>query len=149
LAKHRPNLWVNDFCGCPKIEGNLEISKEREGILIDGDPSALRSLAKLLVWLADVDQESLQAQPDGARFHMHLHSGDSDGFNSLTPFSEETVVGRLDAKGTGEFPEKYRALTKRTANTARVAKKRRSAKGAAGSKESGQQTKRTRSTKKK
>jgi len=68
----------------------------------------LRSLAELLTWLADVDQASLSAQPDGERCHVHLHATDAEGFNSLTRFSSETEVCRLDAKGTGDFPDHYR-----------------------------------------
>ena len=104
--------WMNDMTGSPNIEGSLEISKCRTGIFIGGDPAALRSLAKLLTWLANIDQESLSAQPDGERCHVHLHARDAEGFNSLTPFSIETELCRLDAKGTGEFPEEYRELRK-------------------------------------
>lgn len=102
--------WVNDTTGSPRIEGNLEISRRGTGVFIGGDPDALRSLAKLLIWLANVDQESLDAQPDGERCHVHLHARDAEGFNSLTPFSTETELCRLDAKGTGEFPKKYGRL---------------------------------------
>jgi hypothetical protein len=102
--------WDNVPTGRPPVEGNLEISKCRAGIFIGGDPDALRSLARLLVWLADVDQESLSQQPDGERVHVHLHARDAEGFSSLTPFSSETELCRLDAKGTGEFPEKYREV---------------------------------------
>jgi len=93
--------------GRPKIFGNLEISKTRSGIFIGGDPRAFRSLAKLLVWLADIDQDGLSSQPDGERCHVHLHARDAVGFNSLTSFSCETEICRLDAKGTGELPKKY------------------------------------------
>jgi hypothetical protein len=102
--------WVNDMTGSPKIEGRLEISRCRTGIFIGGDPDALRSLARLLLWLARVDQESLSTQPDGERCHVHLHARDAEGFNSLTAFSEETELCRLDAKGTGDFPAKYHGL---------------------------------------
>jgi hypothetical protein len=100
--------------GCPKIEGKLEISKSRTGIFIGGDPRAFHSLARLLDWLANIDQESLAQQPDGERCHVHLHARDAEGFNSLTPFSSETELCRLDAKGTGEFPERYHELGKGT-----------------------------------
>jgi hypothetical protein len=43
---------------------------------------------------------------------VHLHTRDAEGFNSLTPFSSETELCRLDAKGTGDFPEKYRKKDK-------------------------------------
>ena len=99
--------------GSPGIEGILEISKRRTGVFISGDPDGLRSLARLLIWLADADQESHTTMPDGAWCHVHLHANDAvESFNSLSPFSVETVLSRLDAKGTGEFPEKYRKLGK-------------------------------------
>ena len=105
--------WVNDQTAAPKLKGNLEISKSHDGIFIGGDPAGLRSLAKLLNWLADVDQESVSAMPDGERCHVHLHARDPmPSFISLTPFSEETEVCRLDAKGTADLPQKYRKLRK-------------------------------------
>lgn len=129
MADRSREAWVNDMTRSPKIEGNLEISTSRDGIFIGGDADALRSLARLLVWLADVDQESLSTQPDGERYHVHLHTRDAPGFNSLTPFSSETELCRLDAKGTGDFPERYRALgngrgrkVKKAARKARTAK---------------------------
>jgi hypothetical protein len=101
--------WVNNMCDCPKIAGKLEISTSRAGVFLGGDPDGLRSLAQLLIWLANVDQETLAGQPDGERCHVHLHTRDAPGFNSLTPFSVETELCRLDAKGTGDLPERYRA----------------------------------------
>lgn len=119
--------WVNDMTGCPHIEGSLEISAsdDHDRIFIGGDPAALRSFARLLIWLANVDQESLSRQPDGERCHVHLHTRDAEGFNSLTPFSIETEVCRLDAKGTGKFPDYYyrdvrKARTKTAAEGGRL-----------------------------
>jgi hypothetical protein len=91
----------------PKVKGNLEVSKSRNGIFIGGDPEGLRSLAELLNWLADVDQESNPNMPDREREHTHLYCG-----SQLTPHSVDTEVCRLDAKGTGEFP-KYPKRSKR------------------------------------
>lgn len=91
----------------PKIKGNLAISKHRDGIFIGGDPKGLRSLADLLCWLADVDQEANPKLPVGEREHTHLYSG-----SQLTPHSVDTEVCRLDAKGTSEFP-KYPKRLKR------------------------------------
>jgi hypothetical protein len=108
MASDGEGAWVNDMRHCQRIEGNLEISSHKHGVFIGGDPKGFRSLARLLIWLADVDQESLSAQPDGERCHIHLHANDTEGFNSLTPFSNETEICRLDAKGTGEFPGYYR-----------------------------------------
>jgi hypothetical protein len=57
--------------------------------------------------VADVDQNTLTRMPDGERFHVHLYARDAEGFDSLTRFSEETEVCRLDAKGTGDLPPGY------------------------------------------
>jgi hypothetical protein len=54
---------------------------------------------------------------------VHLHARDVEGFNSLTLFSQETEVCRLDAKGTGELPEKYYKLSKKRAYSAKGAGK--------------------------
>ena len=98
MAKHRCKNWVNDITQSPKITGNLEISKSATGIFIGGDPEALRSLSRLLNWLADVDQESLAAMPKEERYHVHLHANGPRAFACLTRFSEETELCRLDAK---------------------------------------------------
>jgi hypothetical protein len=93
--------------GCPRrIIGTLEISKNRNGIFIGGDPKGLRSLAKILNWLADVDQESHPNMPDGEREHTQLYV--EPPYAHLSPFSITTELCRLDAKGTGELPDKYR-----------------------------------------
>ena len=91
-----------------RIKGHLEISKRRSGVFIGGDPKGLRSLAKILICLADADQESHPNMPDGEREHVHLYC--TPQLRQLTPFSVETEICRLDAKGTGEFPDRY--LTK-------------------------------------
>jgi hypothetical protein len=71
-------------------------------ILIHGDPEGLRSLANLLLKLADLDQESITGLPVGARAHEHLRPK-----LELSSSSETVIVGRLDAKGTGAFYESY------------------------------------------
>jgi hypothetical protein len=71
-------------------------------ILIHGDPEGLRSLASLLLKLADVDQESIVTLPIGAREHEHLPPG-----FELAKSSEIVIVGRLDAKGTCAFYDRY------------------------------------------
>ena len=87
----------------PKVEGQIEISHGKQGVFIGGDPEGLRSLANLLTYLADVDQESIPHLPDGDRDHTHLTPG-----CHLSEDSEATEVCRLDAKGTGEFPKSFR-----------------------------------------
>ena len=71
-------------------------------VLIHGDPQGLRSLAGLLLKLADADQESINELPIGARDHVHLRPG-----IELSNSSEMVIVGRLDAKGTGAFYGRY------------------------------------------
>lgn len=96
------------------ITGHLDIivtqnQDEFEGVkqhwnevLIHGDPEGLRSLANLLLKLADLDQERIAELPIGAREHVHLQPK-FDISNS----SEAVIVCRLDAKGTGAFYDRY------------------------------------------
>jgi len=100
----------------PTINGHLDIivssnEDEFEGkkefwneVLIHGNPEGLRSLANLLLQLADADQESNADLPVGAREHKHLYPG-----SELSKSSVAVIVGRLDAKGTGAFYERYSA----------------------------------------
>ena len=87
----------------PPLKGDVEISLQRYGrdpydVFIGGDPEGLRSLARMIHWLADVNQEA-SGMPDGEREHVHL----SPGFQ-LSGNSKRTELCRLDAKGTGDFP---------------------------------------------
>ena len=104
MADRNSTGWVNDMTGGPRIEGKLEIAASATGIFIGGDPKGLRSLAELLAWIADVDQDSLSQMPDGERFHIHLYPAEAQGFGTLTHSSEDTELCRLDAKGTGDLP---------------------------------------------
>jgi hypothetical protein len=84
-----------------------EVQGERQNgqtILIHGDSEGLRSFAQLLLRLADLQQEELPALPLGAREHVSLRP-DLD----LSHSSVEVIVGRLDAKGTGDFYDRYQA----------------------------------------
>lgn len=99
-----------------EIEGDLEISvtynkEEYEGeiekwseVLIHGSPEGLKSLAKLLVEIAELNQDEVDDKylPVGAKEHYHLRPG-----FELSRSSVEVIVGRLDAKGTGEFHKSY------------------------------------------
>ena len=78
-----------------EFDGKIETWQD---ILIHGDPGGLRSLARLLMKIADTNQEKRTDLPIGAREHIHL-SPESD----LSKNSNHVIVGRLDAKGTGEF----------------------------------------------
>lgn len=89
----------------PAIKGNLDIVIAQnednydgeivkwQDILIHGDPDGLRSLAALLIKLADTNQASITGLPDGARHHIHLRPT-----YDLSNSSENVIIGRLDAK---------------------------------------------------
>src|SRR5688572_16605507 len=91
-----------------KINGHLDIivtehEDELDGdkmqwkkVLIHGDPDGLKSLAKLLLKLADLNQDNVEGLPIGASEHIHLRPKFDLANSSL-----EVIVGRLDAKGTG------------------------------------------------
>lgn len=82
-----------------ELEG--EKMKWRE-ILVHGDPEGLRSFARLLMKLADTNQDDINELPVGAREHIHLRPT-----FDLSNSSEEVTVGRLDAKWTGHFYDRY------------------------------------------
>jgi len=71
-------------------------------VLIHGDPEGLKSFASLLMKIADLNQESVDGLPTGAREHIHLRPK-----YDLSVSSDEVIVGRLDAKGTGAFYNRY------------------------------------------
>ncbi|WP_210521364.1 Imm32 family immunity protein [Hymenobacter terricola] len=101
-----------------EIQGHLDIvvfhnEEKNEGetetfiwdeVFIHGNPEGLKSLAKLLLEIADLNQEKVNDKylPVGAREHYHLRPG-----VELANSSVEVIVGRLDAKGTGVFYDKY------------------------------------------
>lgn len=82
-----------------KFDGQTE---KWQTILIHGDPQGLNSLARLLIRLADLQQDEQTALPIGAREHIFLQPN-----LDLSTSSVEVVVGRLDAKGTGAFYDRY------------------------------------------
>jgi hypothetical protein len=96
------------------IRGNLDIftiqnEDECDGeimkwqdILIHGDPEGLKSLATLLIRFAEMNQDDIDDLPIGAREHTHLRPK-----HDLSSSSEQVIIGRLDAKGTGVFYDRY------------------------------------------
>jgi len=99
-----------------EIEGILDVfvahseSEENGGIVkrnevcIHGNPEGLKSLAKLLIEIAELNQEEVEDRylPVGAREHYQLRPG-----IELSGSSDQVIVGRLDAKATGAFYERY------------------------------------------
>ena len=84
-----------------EFEGEIQ---KWQDVLIYGDPEGLRSFAKFLVKVADLNQESVPDKelPYGEREHYHLQPK-----WDLSKSSVQVIVGRLDAKGTGLFPNRY------------------------------------------
>jgi len=97
-----------------EITGHLDIfaidkEDEFEGqklkwqdVLIHGDPEGLRSFAKLLLKIADLNQDNKINIPAGAREHIHLRPN-----FDISKSSAEVIIGRIDAKGTGVFYDRY------------------------------------------
>jgi len=85
-------------------EGNHYQSVTGNEILIHGNPEGLRSLAKLLLEIAELSQEAVDDKflPVGAREHYHLRAG-----IELSKSSNEVIIGRLEAKGTGAFYDRF------------------------------------------
>ena len=98
ITGHLDLFVVNDE---EEVEGEIQ---KWQTILIHGDSEGLKSFAQLLLRLADLQQEELPALPLGAREHVSLRP-DLD----LSHSSVEVIVGRLDAKGTGNFYDRYKA----------------------------------------
>ena len=71
-------------------------------VFIHRDPEGLRSLARLLLEMANENQEQNPLLPIGAREHTHLNVG-----IDLSQSSHRVILGRLDAKGNGEFYGRY------------------------------------------
>jgi hypothetical protein len=89
-----------------EIEGHLDIfiHDNAEEVLIHGNPEGLKSLAKLLIEIAELNQEDVEDKflPIGAREHYHLRPN-----IELSKSSVEVIVGRLDGKGTKQFYNRY------------------------------------------
>lgn len=82
-----------------EFEGETEKWQE---VLIHGDPEGLRSFAGLLMKIADLNQENRTDLPIGAKEHYHLRPN-----LELSKSSVQVIVGRIDAKGTGHFYDRY------------------------------------------
>ncbi|RYU82479.1 Imm32 family immunity protein [Hymenobacter persicinus] len=86
------------------VAHNDEDGEKGSEILIHGNPEGLKSLAKLLLEIAELDQEKVADDdlPIGAREHYCLRPG-----IELSKSSDHVIVGRLDAKGTRAFYDRY------------------------------------------
>lgn len=94
------------FKQIPKIKGKIDIYPEIHydnvpSVTIIGDPAGLKSLANLLTFLADWDQNE-SGCPDGEREHIHLNPECKE---QLGDHSCQVEICRADAKGTGQLPD--------------------------------------------
>lgn len=91
------------FVSHHESEENGEVVKWNE-VSIHGNPAGLSSLAKLLLEIAELNQEEVDDKdlPAGAREHYQLRPG-----IELSKSSDQILVGRIDAKATGAFYQRY------------------------------------------
>lgn len=84
-----------------EFEGKVEKWNE---ILIHGDPEGLKSFAKQLIYLSELNQDQVDDKylPNGSREHLHLQPN-----IELSKSSTATIIGRLDSKGKKEFFSSY------------------------------------------
>jgi hypothetical protein len=103
MKKYKTDLIGNldIFIGQHEDEIDGEIIKWQD-VLIHGDPQGLKSLAALLMKIADTSQDDMADLPIGAREHVHLRPK-----YDLSNSSEPVIIGRLDAKGSGAFYDRY------------------------------------------
>jgi len=88
------------------IEGHLDIYAEPKSsgneIFINGDPLGLRSLSNVLIRMANIIEEEDSELLIGDREHFTLHPN-----IDLSKSSENVTIGRLEAKLTGNFYERF------------------------------------------
>ncbi len=102
---------INDI-----ISGNIQIThcdddNGNSVAIINGDPHGLRSLGEFLIKIAKFDQSKNSNLPHGEREHFHL-----EPCNELSLDSDRVIVGRLDAKETGKFPEAFNNVKRNSSN---------------------------------
>lgn len=89
----------------PALRGNLHVSVvDQTEVALWGDPEGLRSLAAVLIALADLDQTALDDLLE-ADAHEHLHL---DARRHLGNSSARLILSRLDDK-KGKLPFFYSA----------------------------------------
>ncbi len=81
----------------PRVTGTVTITDEKGKTVIGGDPAGLKSLAGLLIWLADQDLKQWPYLPPDGLAHVHLYPN-----LDLAEGSRETEVVRLDPKPRAE-----------------------------------------------
>lgn len=109
MKKHKSKITghLDIFVSNYENEFEGEITKWQD-ILIHGDSEGLKSFARLLTRLADLNQDDISDLPIGAREHVHLQPN-----SDISKSSVQVIVGRIDAKGTGAFYDRYIAKANR------------------------------------
>ena len=102
--KLKGNFDIFSSTTIEKVDGKKQKWTE---ILIHGDPKGLKSFAELILQLANYDQDKDDKLPKGAREHIQLSPK-----HQLSKSSDTVILGRLDAKGTGEFYDRYKKKSK-------------------------------------
>ena len=74
----------------PPLGGIVHVSGDLDEVVITADPEGLRSLACVLLALADLDQRAID-MPEDAKEHLHLRPG-----VHLASSSTPCVIGRAD-----------------------------------------------------
>ena len=77
----------------PKLSGNVTITDEEGKIMIAGDPEGLRSLGRLLTWLADQDLDTWPHLQEGQQAHLHIYPR-----IDISEASREVELMRVDMK---------------------------------------------------
>jgi hypothetical protein len=92
----------------PALRGYQVVSVEEGEVTIYGDPEGLRSLAKVLQFVADINQSLLQdGMPTEDSFHCHVFPGEHFSVPSLP-----LRIGRVDT-ASGRFRDEVFASPKR------------------------------------
>jgi hypothetical protein len=86
----------------PMIQGHLDMYQENGTIYINGDPNGLRSLSSLLLRVANIIEEDDDDLNIGDREHLPLNPN-----FDISKSSDPVSIGRLEAKLTGNFYERY------------------------------------------
>ena len=94
---------MNDhYLPIPNIEGEIYVVAGKDDddeigeVILSGDPTGLRSLGKILIAMADIDQSSIESLPEGESEHIHLHAGKHIGEGDLA--THHLIISRLDMK---------------------------------------------------
>jgi hypothetical protein len=80
----------------PRLTGTVSIRDDAGKVVIGGDPDGLRSLGRLLTWLADTDLDQWPHLLPGGHAHVHLYPR-----VDMSEESRDVELLRLDPKGKG------------------------------------------------